>query len=411
MEKFYINLIQLAALLSGDILSALFVGMNPKYTPSYTYSIVLLLAGINFLIASQNSDNPLLVCPLSAMSCGMINCMGSYYSGGVCRTSHVTGTITDMALEMTNWSLGRIKSPWKLRINAALYSGFLCGSLLGAEIDLVWGPERSLLVTTGLLLFLALANAEHTRREEPDPPAWTDIVKSGVGLKSGKPSENMQVPSAADPASNFLTSVTTSFTQATRQAFGTELDAVDTRPVDTIWSLVLTPSDTATKFLTSVGQATQRTLTTSAPVVNDVLPGGWTDAQWDRAFNVLFAIFGTRASDESPPSQQKGATLALTEEGTVSLEDLGRGLGFLGVSLDEDQLDILGSDLGVNTVFERVSLGVFNSARDLARAKMKKVLVSPHPAPAALHPSVCRLRTSQLPVSNRHTTLVDPLAL
>lgn len=67
----------------------------------------------------------------AAMSCGLQNALTSKYSGNIIRTTHVTGTATDVGLVLGRFaSSGDTKELWKLKVLGPIYIGYLMGGAI-----------------------------------------------------------------------------------------------------------------------------------------------------------------------------------------------------------------------------------------------------------------------------------------
>ena len=82
---------------------------------------------------------------ISAVTCGLQNGMVSLYSGNVIRTTHVTGTMTDIGVLLGRLLKdtfdGKVKRKgeafneiWKLFILLPLIFGFFFGTMIGTKV-------------------------------------------------------------------------------------------------------------------------------------------------------------------------------------------------------------------------------------------------------------------------------------
>jgi uncharacterized membrane protein YoaK (UPF0700 family) len=70
----------------------------------------------------------------ASMACGLQNAMVTTFSGAIVRTTHVTGLLTDIGL-MLGAKLRRNKlDTRKLLLLSIIFSGFICGGILGATL-------------------------------------------------------------------------------------------------------------------------------------------------------------------------------------------------------------------------------------------------------------------------------------
>ena len=124
----------------GAALAGMLVGAL-KLIPGRRYGVVLmcegvLLAGATWLLVIQHR----LGLPLVAMACGLQNAMTSSYCGLMIRTTHVTGTVTDIGVMLGHWLRHRQIEWWKLRFLLSVFCAFGVGGVLGAMADNWLGP-------------------------------------------------------------------------------------------------------------------------------------------------------------------------------------------------------------------------------------------------------------------------------
>lgn len=126
--------------LSGAVLAGLLVGAF-KLIPGRRYGIVLMVEGALLMGASALlTSGQRLGLPAVAMACGLQNAMASSYCGLIIRTTHVTGTVTDIGVMLGHWLRHRQIDWWKLRFLSLLVLSFGLGGWCGALAALRYGP-------------------------------------------------------------------------------------------------------------------------------------------------------------------------------------------------------------------------------------------------------------------------------
>lgn len=95
---------------------------------------------------------------LAAMACGMQNAMATSYSGSVIRTTHVTGTVTDLGIACGRWLRGQTVDHGRVILLASLLLGFLTGSFLGA-VGFAYLGYKTLLIPAAIV---GVSGAAHT---------------------------------------------------------------------------------------------------------------------------------------------------------------------------------------------------------------------------------------------------------
>jgi uncharacterized membrane protein YoaK (UPF0700 family) len=146
--------------LLGAVLGGLIVGAR-QLLPGRRHGIALLaesglLAAATFLLLRHQRWGM----PIASMACGLQNATTSSYCGLLIRTTHVTGTVTDIGVMIGHWIRHRQIERWKLGFMLTIVCAFGCGVCLGAIANAKWGPAGLELpaagtAIAGLILCLA----------------------------------------------------------------------------------------------------------------------------------------------------------------------------------------------------------------------------------------------------------------
>ena len=128
------------AFMMGAALAGLIVGAE-HLAPGRRYGVAvvceggLLAAAMVILLSGRSSGIPLI-----AMACGLQNATTSSYCGLMIRTTHVTGTVTDIGVMLGHWLRHRHIERKKLRFMVGIVTAFGAGVWMGALADGRWGP-------------------------------------------------------------------------------------------------------------------------------------------------------------------------------------------------------------------------------------------------------------------------------
>lgn len=127
--------------LMGAVLSGAIIG-RPRLEPGRRYGLALLaesaaLGGAAYLLSSGTQAG----IPVAAMACGIQNGMASSYYGLIIRTTHVTGTVTDLGFLLGQRLRGMPVEGWKIGLLTALLVGFLAGCVAGQVLLDASGPS------------------------------------------------------------------------------------------------------------------------------------------------------------------------------------------------------------------------------------------------------------------------------
>lgn len=99
---------------------------------------------------------------LAAVACGLQNALATSYSGAVVRTTHMTGIVTDLGINVGHW-LARQPVEWfRVRLHLVLLLGFVTGGAVGAVVHSTMGPA-ALLVPACVVFVAGLVYAVQRR--------------------------------------------------------------------------------------------------------------------------------------------------------------------------------------------------------------------------------------------------------
>lgn len=117
--------------LLGSIISGLVIkGQNFKIDKRYSMSIILQIAFLAIAITLLFNGLHKAAYLLSLVM-GMQNAMTTHYGSALIRTTHMTGTTTDLGILIAQWLKGYKIKFWKMKLNASLIIGFSCGAIGG----------------------------------------------------------------------------------------------------------------------------------------------------------------------------------------------------------------------------------------------------------------------------------------
>lgn len=120
----------LGAALAGFLIGARQLMPGRRYGLALLGEGALLALGMDLLLGQRHAGLALV-----AMACGLQNAMTSSYCGLIIRTTHVTGTVTDIGVMLGHWLRHRQIERHKLRFLLAVLAAFAGGIVLGAWVD------------------------------------------------------------------------------------------------------------------------------------------------------------------------------------------------------------------------------------------------------------------------------------
>lgn len=137
----------LGAVLAGIIVGAWKLIPNRRYGVALMTEGALLMLATAFLMTKQRWGLPVV-----AMACGLQNATTSSYCGLIIRTTHVTGTVTDIGVMLGHWLRHRQIELSKLRFLTLVVLAFGVGGWIGALAERRFGPMSLSLAAAGCTL-------------------------------------------------------------------------------------------------------------------------------------------------------------------------------------------------------------------------------------------------------------------
>ena len=137
------------AFVIGAGLAGFIVGAR-KLAPGRRYGVALvcegglLVAAMALLLSGRRFGVPLI-----AMACGLQNATTSSYCGLMIRTTHVTGTVTDIGVMLGHWLRHQKIERRKLAFMIGVVAAFGTGVWIGALADSRWGSASLMIAATG----------------------------------------------------------------------------------------------------------------------------------------------------------------------------------------------------------------------------------------------------------------------
>jgi uncharacterized membrane protein YoaK (UPF0700 family) len=134
------------AIVCGFVVGALLAGMMVgawKLVPGRAYGVVMVVEGVVLGVAGAvlMAGYSRLGVPMVALACGLQNAMSSSYCGLMIRTTHVTGTVTDIGVILGHWLRHRQIQGYKLAFLSGLVLSFGVGGWAGALAESRLGPK------------------------------------------------------------------------------------------------------------------------------------------------------------------------------------------------------------------------------------------------------------------------------
>jgi uncharacterized membrane protein YoaK (UPF0700 family) len=121
----------LLGFLLGAILSGWMIGHRQyRQDKSYGYALLSIsgLLGLAAVFAFIHSEVSVF---LAAMACGLQNAMVASFKGLQIRTTHMTGIVTDIGVQLSLWLKHKTPWSWQSSLLMVLLSSFVVGGVIG----------------------------------------------------------------------------------------------------------------------------------------------------------------------------------------------------------------------------------------------------------------------------------------
>ena len=119
---------------SGVIIQDSTLRLGRRYGVVLAIEALLLLAAVPLLDGGHASGDY-----LASAACGLQNAMASTYSGAVLRTTHFSGTLTDLGIFLGHRLRGLPVDARRVRLLLALVGAFLAGAVAGTGLFHAFG--------------------------------------------------------------------------------------------------------------------------------------------------------------------------------------------------------------------------------------------------------------------------------
>ncbi|ARQ62691.1 MULTISPECIES: DUF1275 family protein [Mycobacteroides] len=157
----------IAVIVAGFVTGVIAAGVVLAPTQAHTgpRPAAVLVAEAALLVAAAGIEHPLIRAPLAAAACGLQNGMTSGFPSMAVRTTHFTGTLTDLGLLLAR-SYHHGVDRWRAAILTATVAAFIAGAAVGVIIGARIG-DHALIPAAAICAALAAANLHHHHRGRP----------------------------------------------------------------------------------------------------------------------------------------------------------------------------------------------------------------------------------------------------
>ena len=179
-ESYRLNVFTILSVIAGACISSLFNPYPIPFTLCPRYGISLLIGGFFTTLGGLHwLHNDQREFYFTAMGNGIMNGISSMYTSNLIRTTHLTGTTTDIGLFVGQYLCGNHVNLWKLYILAGLAVSFWIGSLAGYYSS-VYEREQSLIMNSVFFYVFGTSIIGYNYWSHPEM-TWCDAI-FGVGF-------------------------------------------------------------------------------------------------------------------------------------------------------------------------------------------------------------------------------------
>lgn len=177
-------LISIASFWLGSVLSGMIIGISElNIHRNYGYAMyleaILLIASLLFYINDSYFGQMMI-----AMACGLQNSMVTTYHGTVVRTTHLTGTTSDLGSMVGNWLVGRKVKLANVILLSGLWWGFFVGGFVAVLMYQTFG-YLSMILPIAIILCAAMSY-QHMQKWFEVFERYANFIK-GLQIKRPKP--------------------------------------------------------------------------------------------------------------------------------------------------------------------------------------------------------------------------------
>ncbi len=119
----------------GSVLSGMLIGSSElNIDRHYGFAMGLEALLLCFSLWMYLDERVFFGQMLIAMACGLQNSMVATYGGAVVRTTHLTGTTSDLGAAVGRWLVGRKMDMWRIILHSSLWWAFFIGGFLAVYL-------------------------------------------------------------------------------------------------------------------------------------------------------------------------------------------------------------------------------------------------------------------------------------
>lgn len=138
----------LGSIVSGFIVKGQNLARDHRYNMSIVLQMIFVFIAMLLLYFNHKEAGYLL-----AVTMGMQNAMTTHYGTALIRTTHMTGTTTDLGILIARWIKEGSIETWKFSLYLSLILGFLIGAVVGA-VFYAWIHIAALLISIFIYLLM-----------------------------------------------------------------------------------------------------------------------------------------------------------------------------------------------------------------------------------------------------------------
>ncbi|AMT73502.1 MULTISPECIES: YoaK family protein [Mycobacteriaceae] len=190
----------IAVIVAGFVVGVIAAGavLAAAHTHTGPRQAAVLVTEAALLVAAAGIEHPLIRAPLAAAACGLQNAMTSGLPSMAVRTTHFTGTLTDLGLLLARGYRHGVDR-WRAAMLTATVVLFVAGAAVGVIVGGRIG-DHALIPAAAVCAAIGAANLHHHRRRardpahpaarsprQPDTPVGTPVAPGSASARDERP--------------------------------------------------------------------------------------------------------------------------------------------------------------------------------------------------------------------------------
>jgi len=174
VRLFLVLTFMFGASISGYLIPSSQFSASGNYLSALIIEVVLIM--IALILEKYREKSEWFLYFVSA-ACGLQNALTTTYSGAIIRTTHVTGAVTDIGIQIGRIFVGNVSERWKLLLLIPICVAYAFGSFVAGEVYPKW-ERQSLLLS--VIFFSTFAFSYFLWRWKNSSSFWDALTSENI---------------------------------------------------------------------------------------------------------------------------------------------------------------------------------------------------------------------------------------